>query len=86
MPYILILYYSRYGATAEMARQIARGTEEIPGIEARLRTVPAVSTLCESTQDKIPDTGPPTPSWMTYGIARGLPSAVRPATAIWPHP
>jgi len=59
MPYILILYYSRYGATAEMARQIARGTEEIPGIEARLRTVPAVSTLCESTQDKIPDTGSP---------------------------
>jgi len=40
MPYILILYYSRYGATAEMARQVARGTEEIPGIEARLRTVP----------------------------------------------
>jgi len=59
MPYILTLYYSRYGATAEMARQIARGTEEIPGIEARLRTVPTVSTLCESTQDKIPDTGPP---------------------------
>jgi len=59
MPYLLILYYSRYGATAEMARQIARGTEEIPGIEARLRTVPPVSTLCESTQDKIPDAGPP---------------------------
>jgi len=59
MPYILILYYSCYGATAEMARQIARGTEEIPGIEALLRTVPAVSTLCESTQDTIPDAGPP---------------------------
>jgi len=59
MPYILILYYSRYGATAEMARQIARGTEEIPGIEARLRTVPSVSTLSESTQDSIPDDGPP---------------------------
>jgi len=59
MPYLLILYYSRYGATAEMARQIARGTEEIPGIEARLRTVPPVSTLSESTQDSIPDDGPP---------------------------
>lgn len=59
MPYILILYYSRYGATAEMARQITRGTEEIPGIKARLRTVPAVSTLCESTQDTIPDAGSP---------------------------
>jgi len=59
MPYILILYYSRYGATAEMARQVARGTEEIPGIEARLRTVPPVSTCCESTQASIPDAGPP---------------------------
>ncbi len=59
MPYILILYYSRYGATAEMARQVARGTEEIPGIEARLRTVPPVSTLSESTQDSIPDAGAP---------------------------
>jgi len=42
-----------------MARRIARGTGEIPGIEARLRTVPPVSTLSESTQDSIPDDGPP---------------------------
>jgi len=78
MPYILILYYSRYGATAEMAHQIARGTEEIPGIEARLRTVPAVSTLCESTQDKIPDTGPPYASLEDLrdcaGLALGSPT------------
>jgi len=59
MPYLLILYYSRYGATAEMARQIARGVEEIPGLEARLRTVPAISARCEATEDQIPDTGPP---------------------------
>jgi len=59
MPYLLILYYSRYGATAEMARQIARGVEEIPGLEARLRTVPAISARCETTEDRIPDTGPP---------------------------
>ena len=59
MSYILILYYSRYGATAEMARLIARGVEEVPGIEARLRTVPPVSTVCESTEDSIPETGAP---------------------------
>lgn len=59
MPYILILYYSRHGATAEMGRQVARGVEEVPGIEARLRTVPAVSTLCEATADSIPDSGAP---------------------------
>jgi len=59
MPYILILYYSRYGATAEMARHIARGVEEVPGMEARLRTVPAVSTVCEATEDNIPAEGAP---------------------------
>jgi len=59
MPYILILYYSRHGATAEMARQIARGVEEVPGMEARLRTVPAVSTVCEATEDGIPAGGAP---------------------------
>jgi NAD(P)H dehydrogenase (quinone) len=59
MPYILVLYYSRHGATAEMARLIARGVEEAPGIEARLRTVPGVSTVCEATKDSIPDQGAP---------------------------
>lgn len=59
MSYILILYYSRYGATAEMARQIARGVDEVAGIEARLRTVPAVSTLCEASADSVPDSGAP---------------------------
>jgi NAD(P)H dehydrogenase (quinone) len=59
MPYILILYYSRHGATVEMARQVARGVEDVPGIEARLRTVPAVSTLCEATADSIPEAGAP---------------------------
>jgi NAD(P)H dehydrogenase (quinone) len=56
---ILILYYTRHGATAEMARQIARGVEEIDGIQARLRTVPAVSTVCEASEADIPDSGAP---------------------------
>ncbi len=59
MPYILVLFYSRYGATAEMARHIARGVEEVPGVEARLRTVPAVSTVCEASEDTIPPQGAP---------------------------
>jgi NAD(P)H dehydrogenase (quinone) len=59
MPYVLVLYYSRHGATAEMARLIARGIEELPRIEARLRTVPAVSALCEATEDSIPPEGAP---------------------------
>lgn len=56
---ILVLYYSRKGSTAEMATLIARGIEETPGAQARLRTVPPVSTLCEATADDIPANGPP---------------------------
>lgn len=59
MAEVLILFYSRYGATAEMARQIARGVEEVKGMAARLRTVPAVSTVCEATEEGIPDSGAP---------------------------
>ncbi len=58
MAYILVLYYSRHGATAEMARLVARGVEEA-GLEARLRTVPAVSTVCEAVADDIPEAGAP---------------------------
>ncbi|PSL13450.1 NAD(P)H dehydrogenase (quinone) [Marinobacterium halophilum] len=55
-PYVLVLYYSRNGATRALARQIARGVEEA-GIEARLRTVPAISTVCEATAPEVPDSG-----------------------------
>lgn len=59
LPYILVLYYSRYGATAEMAHTIARGVEEVSGMEARIRTVPSVSPVCESVENPIPEKGPP---------------------------
>jgi NAD(P)H dehydrogenase (quinone) len=56
-PYILVLFYSRYGATSAMAQQIARGVEQVTGIESRVRTVPAVSTTIEATQPPVPDSG-----------------------------
>jgi NAD(P)H dehydrogenase (quinone) len=59
MPYILVLYYSRLGACAEMANQIARGIEKVKGVEARIRTVPAVSPATEATEPPIPREGPP---------------------------
>ena len=59
MAEILVLYYSRHGATAEMARLVARGIEEVPGMLARLRTVPEVSAVCEATEDNIPGRGDP---------------------------
>lgn len=59
MPYVLVLYYSHTGATAGLAHQVARGVEAVPGFEARLRTVPRVSTVCAATADTIPGSGPP---------------------------
>ena len=56
-PYVLVLYYSRHGATAKMAQHLARGVEEIGGIEARLRTVPAVSPNTEASEAAIPEQG-----------------------------
>ena len=55
-PYILVLYYSRNGSTSDMARHIARGIEQ-GGMEARLRTVPAVSSECEAVAPAIPAEG-----------------------------
>ena len=55
-PYILVLYYSRNGHVKMLADQIALGIEST-GLEARLRTVPAVSTVCEATEEDIPSSG-----------------------------
>ena len=54
---ILVLYYSPGGTTAEMANIIARGIEEIDGMQARIRTVPAVSPVTEQTEPEIPASG-----------------------------
>jgi len=56
---LLVLYYSRHGATKKMADFIAQGIESVPGCSARLRTVPAISTLCEATESDIPKDGSP---------------------------
>src|SRR6187549_2230855 len=56
---ILIVYYSRHGATAELARQAARGIESVAGCTATLRTVPAVSAESERPVKPVPDAGAP---------------------------
>lgn len=56
---ILVLYYSRHGATQKIAQLIARGIEEVNEMHARIRTVPPVSTVCETTEDNIPQEGAP---------------------------
>ncbi|TCK17838.1 NAD(P)H dehydrogenase (quinone) [Thiogranum longum] len=78
MSTILVLYYSRYGATEKMAQHIARGVEEVDGMQALLRTVPAVSTVCEAVEDSIPEQGAPYASLEELrdcsGLALGSPT------------
>jgi NAD(P)H dehydrogenase (quinone) len=59
MTEILILYYSRNGSTAAMARHIARGVAAVEGCSARLRTVPAVSAETEAVAPAVPESGAP---------------------------
>lgn len=59
MPDILVLYYSRNGAVARLARQVARGIDEVPGMGARLRTVPPVAAVTQTAQPPVPDSGAP---------------------------
>jgi NAD(P)H dehydrogenase (quinone) len=75
---ILVLYYSRGGHTAQLARLIARGVEEVPGMHARLRQVPPVAPVTEVAQPPDPDEGAP---YVTHedlaecaGLAMGSPT------------
>ena len=56
---VLVVYYSRHGATAALAREICRGIDSVPEAAARLRTVPPVSTVCEAVEEPVPSSGPP---------------------------
>ncbi|HEY3488232.1 MAG TPA: NAD(P)H:quinone oxidoreductase [Gammaproteobacteria bacterium] len=69
---ILVLYYSRSGSTANLARQIAHGVEEIQGVQSRLRTVPPVSTVCEQTAGSVPAEGAPYASLQDLEECQGL--------------
>lgn len=75
---ILVLYYSRNGSVAQMARQIARGVESVEGAQARLRTVPPVSADHQQRGPAVPDSGAPyvTPSDLSEcaGLLLGSPT------------
>ena len=59
MTEILVLYYSRHGKVREMAHLVARGIEQVAATKARIRTVPAVSTVTEAVEPSIPSAGAP---------------------------
>lgn len=69
---ILVLYYSRSGSVARMARHVARGIEQVHGVAARIRTVPAVSPVSEQTAAAIPDSGAPYASLADLEACAGL--------------
>jgi len=69
---ILVLFYSRYGTTAKLARQVCRGVESVEGMAARLRTVPAVSPLTEASADPVPGEGPPYAELQDFAECAGL--------------
>lgn len=59
MSEILVLYYSHRGSVRALAERIACGVDSVPGMQARVRTVPRVSTTCEATEPDVPDSGAP---------------------------
>ena len=59
MSEILVLYYSRFGATEALAREVCQGIDSVAGAAARLRTVPPVSTVTTASADELPAAGPP---------------------------
>lgn len=72
MSEILVVYYSQTGTTAEMARAIAHGVESVPGMQARLRTVPAISAVCEASEPVVPESGAPYASLQDMEECAGL--------------
>ena len=59
MTEILVLYYSRYGNVADMARHIGRGVESVRSCRALIRTVPSVPATGGGVADIVPEQGPP---------------------------
>ena len=59
MAEVLVLYYSRGGSVAKLARQVARGIEEIDGMQARLRSVPPVAPVTQQAAPPVPEDGAP---------------------------
>lgn len=72
MPDILVLYYSRHGSVANLATQICRGINSVPGATARLRTVPPVTAENGPRLPDIPAEGPPYATSADLATCAGL--------------
>jgi len=83
---ILVLYYSRHGSTRRLADLIAQGIESVPGCDARLRTVPAVSTVAEAIESEVPKEGAPYVELRDLDECAGLALVPPPVSATWLRP
>ena len=72
MQTVLVLYYSRNGSTAALARHVCRGVESVAGVTAMLRTVPAVTTVIDAPAAPVPPSGPPYASYEELARCDGL--------------
>ena len=80
---VLVLYYSRQGSTAALARQVCRGIEAVPGMQARLRTVAPVAATTERLDPSVPNDGPPYATHDDLLQCCGLVLGARRVSAIW---
>ena len=85
MSEILIVYYSRTGKVAQLARLVARGVEEVAGMQARVRSVPPVAPVTRSRSRRCPTKARRTRRSTICANARVSCSAVRRASATWPR-
>ena len=72
MPEILIVYYSRNGSVAQLARHVARGVDEVAGMGARVRSVPAVAAVTTRSEPAVPPDGAPYASLQDLRECAGL--------------
>jgi NAD(P)H dehydrogenase (quinone) len=56
---ILVLYYSARGSVRQLADALARGVESVPGMRARVRTVPRVAPVTQVAEPAVPPEGAP---------------------------
>jgi NAD(P)H dehydrogenase (quinone) len=72
MTTVLVLYYSRHGSTLELARQVCRGIDSVPGASALLRTVPPVTSTVQPPSSAVPEDGPPYVTMDEWNAADGI--------------
>jgi hypothetical protein len=86
MKEILVLYYSLHGSVKQLAQHLAHGVDSVPGMRARVRTVPKVMTESDGPAKLVPDAARPSPAMTICATVSASPWAPPPASATWRRP